>query len=125
MKPRAYPAIAGLFLRRIAVGGLALLIVTAAVCWLGGWRTLHAFGGGLVWAGIAAIIAGAISVVVGLDIVSDRDYQSLRSIQRDNVRTYHASDRDYLDGRAVILVQLLIVGVGLIALGELVEAVAR
>ncbi len=97
MKSRDYLAVAGLFLRRIAVSGLALLIVTGAVCWLGGWRTFHAWGG-LIRAGVAAIVVGAVTASTAMGIVNDPGYQSLRSIRRDSVRAYHTGDRDYLDG---------------------------
>ncbi len=98
MKSRDYLASAGLFLWRIAVSGLVLLIVTGAVCWLGGWRTFHACGGGLIQAGIAAIVVGAVTTSTAMGIVNDPGYQSLRSIRRDSVRAYHTGDRDYLDG---------------------------
>ena len=52
----------------------------------------------------------------------------MRSCGSRSAPTYipsHTSERDYLDGRAVVFVQLFVTGVGLIALGELVEAVAR
>ncbi len=87
MKSRDYLAVAGLFLRRIAVSGLALLIVTGAVCWLGGWRTFHAWGG-LIRAGVAAIVVGAVTASTAMGIVNDPGYQSLRSIRRDSVRAY-------------------------------------
>ena len=87
MNQRDYLLIAGLLLRKIAAVGLGFAAVTAAVCWFGGWRTLHGYGGGLIWGGIAAIVAGAFSVTGALTVVGDEGYQAMRAIQPDNIRT--------------------------------------
>lgn len=125
MKGRDYLPIFGLVLRKIAAIGLGLAVAIAAVCWFGGWWTLHGYGGGLVWGGIVAIVAGAFSVAGALTVVGDEGYQAMRTIQPDNVRTYHRGDRDFVDERVVSFVQWLVAGIVLIALGELLRAVSR
>lgn len=127
MRVREFVAVAGIVARKILVSALVAAAATGAVAWLLGVRSLYGFGGALIWGGLIAIAVGAFSMSSARDIVADPSYQWQRSARRDGRDTHHAhaADRDYLDSRVVSFLQMLAAGAAVIALGELLKALAR
>ncbi len=73
---------------------LVLILVTGAICWLGGWRTRIDFGTGLMIAGFIAIITGGISAFGGSQIARDPTYRYIQSVMSNSL-----SDRTKQDWR--------------------------
>lgn len=62
MKARACLVGALRFLWETALVDLGIALAVGVVCWFGGHRTWAAFGNGLIWAGVGAMILGGASV---------------------------------------------------------------
>lgn len=72
-------------LGKISLVELALFIITAAICWLGGWRTRTYFGTGLMIAGMIAVVAGGISAFGGSQIAKDPTYRYIQSVMSNSL----------------------------------------
>ncbi|MFC2036364.1 hypothetical protein ACFLYD_00120 [Chloroflexota bacterium] len=55
----------------ISAAILIILIVVAAICWLGGRQTARHYGTGLIWAGVATIAIGIMSQLGGWGLTRD------------------------------------------------------
>jgi hypothetical protein len=84
---------------------LVLLIVVALVCWLAGWRTTAQLATGLMWAGVATVAVGVLSVMGNWGLTRDSGYLYAQSVSHQSMqeRTSQAL-RDSLQGynRAII-----------------------
>jgi hypothetical protein len=81
-----------LFLR-ISAAIPIILIVVAAICWLGGWRTVQDYGTGLIWAGVAAIAVGIMSQLGGWGLTRGWVSVCPVSIGTNHGRTHKARHR--------------------------------
>ena len=71
---------------------LAIFLITALVCWLGGWRTFNHFGTGLMIAGFGAIMLGGVTAFGGTQVARDPTYRYIQSVMSNSL-----SDRTRLD----------------------------
>ncbi len=75
----------GRFLLKILISEIAVLIIVGVVCWLGGWHTLSAFGSGLTYAGIGAMLLGASSVIGSTRLAKDPAIRYVETVSQGDL----------------------------------------
>ena len=83
------------YVRKILLIDTALIIITALVCWLGGWRTLNNYGTGLMIAGFGAIIIGGFTTFGGSQVARDPTYRYIQSVMPNSLA--ERTRKDWID----------------------------
>ena len=102
------------YISKILLIDLAFLIVTALVCWLGGWRTITNFGTGLMIAGFAAFILGGITAFGGTTIARDPTYRYIQSVMPNSLA--ERTQKDWIDMMDSFSFLILLCSAGLISM---------
>jgi len=125
MKVESYGTAIWRLVRSILIVDLLIILVTALVCWLGGWRTVHDFGLGLTIGGFVAIILGGATVLGGVNVAKNPMY---RYFQSDLPNSLHErTKQNWLDLNESWGFLSLMVAAGLlsIAVGWLITILVR
>jgi len=85
MRKREWLASVFRFLRPVVLIDLGIFALVGLVCRLGGWRTAHHYGNGLMLAGVVAVVVGISSVFGGWGLTRGFDYQYARSAGEDTI----------------------------------------
>jgi hypothetical protein len=73
------------YIRKILLIDLLVFIITALICWLGGWHTLKNFGTGLMIGGFGAFILGGLTAFGGLNVARDPTYRYIQSVMPNSL----------------------------------------
>lgn len=96
---------------------LVLLGVTAVICWLAGWRSLHQYGDGLEIAGVAAILLGGLSLSGGRQMSANPTVQYIQSVSNAPLNERSRQNLADLMDSFTSLVRLGVAGLLAIGLG--------
>ena len=110
------------FLKKVALIDLTIFAAVGLFGFLNAWPTPHAYGAGLVFAGIAAMVVGGLTILGGASVAGDPTYMHALS-SSDN---FHGSVGQLMQERGArdsSLVLMAAAGAVAIALGELVKVV--
>ena len=104
MKAESIHIVIWRYIRKILLVDLLAFILTALVCWLGGWRTLNNFGTGLMIAGFGAIVLGGFSALGGLGVARDPTYRYIQSVMPNSLSERTRKDwNDMLDSFSFLI----------------------
>jgi hypothetical protein len=107
----------GRFLVKILIIEILIIIVTTAICWIGGWRTLSEFGNGLIYVGIVALVFGTSSVLGSTRLARDPTIRYVQTVSAGDLGDRSRRHmRDLAESNA-FLILMGIVGIISIALG--------
>ena len=73
------------YARNILLILVAIILLTALICWLGGWRTINNYGNGLMIAGLGAIILGGFTAFGGTQIARNPTYRYVQSVMPNSL----------------------------------------
>ena len=113
------------FLRTVVLIDLGIFAAVGLACWFGGWRTAYQYGGGLFWAGMAAIGLGLLSLMGGWGITRSFGYLYSQSVSEQGI---HERTRQAIKDIAQsygFFIRMTAVGVVSIALGALIQTISR
>lgn len=111
------------YLKPVLIIALGLALATGVVCWIIGWRTLSLYGTGLLIAGGAAVVVGALSTLGGWGTVRTFEYQFAKTAWEEDSGA--RLQKEVADTRESyrFLVLMSAVGLILIIAGFLLDAV--
>jgi hypothetical protein len=102
---------------------LAVFILTALVCWFGGWRTIHQFGNSLMIAGFIAFLVGGVTGFGGTEIARNPTYRYIQSVMPNSLSERTRQDwMDMMDSFS-FLILLVTAGLLLMAVGWVVTTI--
>jgi hypothetical protein len=102
------------YAKKIILIDLGLFVVTALVCWLGGWRTFHYFGIGLMIAGFVAFLLGGVTAFGGTEIARNPTYRYIQSVMPNSLS--ERTRQDWVDMMDSFSFLILLVSAGLLSL---------
>ena len=120
MTQRGRPSGAWRFLRFVALAELAIAAVVALVCLVGGWRTLVDYANGLTYAGLAVMALGGLRYFASPTDTID----PLAGYHSTNLSEHHQRGQRGIaesDSAFVVMLELGLVGLVAIALGQLIK----
>jgi len=119
----------GMLLKRLLRNGLiaaAILTgITLSICWFVGWRSLYLVGQGLLFAGVASIALGILSIVGAWNNRGSFNYQFSRSASHLDIGSRASQDMRYVFGSNAFLITMLIAGLIMILMGYIVQSFAN
>jgi len=111
------------FLKTALLADLGIFIAAGLICWFGGWLTVHLYGHSLMWAGLAAILLGLLSVPGSYETWSFA-YQYALSARAKNIDDYtRQRSKDASQSQAFFL-RMVVIGVVPTILGTLLQTVS-
>jgi hypothetical protein len=85
----------------------AICIITALICWLGGWHGLYNFGMGLMISGLCAFLLGGVTAFGGTQIARDPTYRYIQSVMPNSLSDRTRQDwTDLLDSFSFFLMMV-------------------
>jgi len=102
------------YARKILLIDLLVFIITAVICWLGGWRTLNRYGTGLMIAGFGAFILGGLTAFGGLNVARDPTYRYIQSVMPNSLA--ERTRRDWIDVMDSFSFLILLCSAGLLSM---------
>jgi hypothetical protein len=111
------------YVRKILLIVLLVFIITALICWLGGWHTLNNFGTGLMIAGFGAFVLGGFTALGGYHVARDPTYRYIQSVMPNSLA--ERTRRDWIDMMDSFSFLILMCSAGLLSMvgGWLVTAI--
>ena len=112
------------FIKPVLVIAVSAALVTGAVCWVIGWRSLAMYGAGLLIAGAACVMVGALSTFGGWGATRSFEYQFAKTAWEEDAgaRLKEEVEDTRMSYRFLFLMSAA--GVILLAVGFLLEAAA-
>jgi hypothetical protein len=125
MKIESYGRAIWRLARSVLIINLVIAIVTALVCWLGGWRTLHDFGVGLMIGGFVGFVLGGASAFGGVNVASNPTYRYVQSVSPNSL--HERTKQNWLDLQQSwgFFTLMIVAGILSIAAGWLITALVR
>ena len=120
MKVESYDAAIWHLARNVLIIDLLIAIIAALVCWLGGWRTVHDFGIGLMIGGFVALAFGAATVFGGARVANEPTYRYVQSVSPNSLHEHTQQNRLDLNDSFGFLSLMVAVGFLSIAVGWLI-----
>lgn len=111
-------------LKWIAMVDSVVMVVVAAVVWLGGWLDLAAYGSGLTYASFAVFVAGGLAVAGAWARPADQRDRWLRSEAGQSLTAQVAEDVQNERGAMETAAFCALAGLPLLALGMALMALA-
>jgi hypothetical protein len=95
MKVEGLSTVIWRMVRNVLLTDLVIFVLTALICWLGGWFTLRGYGNGLMIAGVMAFLLGGATGFGGATIARDPTYRYIQSVMSNSL--VERTHKDWID----------------------------
>jgi len=114
MKAESISTVIWRYVRNILLIDLVVFIITALICWLGGWHTPNNYGTGLMIAGFGAFVLGGFTALGGLGVARDPTYRYIQSVMPNSLS--ERTRQDWIDMMDSFSFLILLCSAGLLSI---------